>query len=72
MGAVNYKTSDFITLGYNINNIDYEDELYYLSVNDEYDYINALLRDSFPRTNSCSVMPSFLNFLTSFTIASTA
>ena len=43
MGAINYKTSDFITLGYNTNNIDYEDELYYLSVNDEYDEIKILL-----------------------------
>ena len=43
MGAINYKTSDFITLGYNTNNIDYDDDLYYLSVNEQFDCINAFI-----------------------------
>ena len=34
MGTINYKTSDFITLGYNCNNIDYEDNFY----NDDIQY----------------------------------
>jgi hypothetical protein len=33
MGTINYKTSDFITIGYNCNNIDYDDDL----SNDYYD-----------------------------------
>ena len=28
MGTINYKTSNYITLGYNCNNIDYEDEFF--------------------------------------------
>ena len=45
MGAINYKTSDFITLGYNTNNIEYEDEFYYELINDEYDEIKYLLEE---------------------------
>ena len=37
MGTINYKTSDFITIGYNCNNIDYEDEFTADLVNDYYD-----------------------------------
>ena len=43
MGAINYKTSDFITLGYNTNNIEYEDEFYNEFINDEYEQIKDLL-----------------------------
>ena len=43
MGTINYKTSDYITLGYNTNNIDYEDEFYNDLINDEYEQINYLL-----------------------------
>ena len=43
MGAINYKTSDFITLGYNTNDIDYEDEFYSDYINEEYDEIKYLL-----------------------------
>jgi hypothetical protein len=39
MGAINYKTSDFITIGYNCNNIDYDDEYYNELINDYYDQI---------------------------------
>ena len=46
MGTINYKTSDYITLGYNTHNIDYEDEFYLDDVNFEYDGINALLKDA--------------------------
>ena len=37
MGAINYNTSDFITIGYNCNNIDYEDEYYHEIITDYYD-----------------------------------
>ena len=46
MGAINYKTSDYITLGYNTNIIDYNDDLYNDLINDEYDGIKALLKDT--------------------------
>ena len=46
MGAINYKTSDFITLGYNTNNIDYDDDFYYELINDEHDGINAIIKDA--------------------------
>lgn len=39
MGTINYKTSDFITLGYNCNNIDYDDEYYHEIITDYYDQI---------------------------------
>ena len=39
MGTINYKTSDFITLGYNCNNIDYDDEFYHEIITDYYDQI---------------------------------
>ena len=37
MGTINYKTSDFITLGYNCNNIDYDDEFYHEIIQDYFD-----------------------------------
>jgi hypothetical protein len=43
MGTINYKTSDFITLGYNCNNIDYEDEFYHEIITDYYDQIKYRL-----------------------------
>ena len=44
MGTINYKTSDFITLGYNCNNIDYEDEFYHEIIQDYYDQIAYRLK----------------------------
>lgn len=43
MGAVNYFTSDYITIGYNLNNIDYEDNFYYELIQDVFDQVNYLL-----------------------------
>lgn len=43
MGAINYKTSDYITLGYNCNNIDYEDDFYHEFISDLYDQIRYRL-----------------------------
>ena len=37
MGTINYKTSDYITIGYNCNNIDYEDEFYNDIISDYYE-----------------------------------
>lgn len=45
MGTINYKTSDYITLGYNCNNIDYDDDLYYLDIEDYYNQIKCRLED---------------------------
>lgn len=43
MGAINYGTSDYITIGYNCNNIDYNDHFYYEYINDDYEQIKYLL-----------------------------
>lgn len=47
MGAINYYTSDYITLGYNTNNIDYDDEFYYENINDEYNEISDILKNEY-------------------------
>lgn len=44
MGTINYNTSDFITIGYNCNNIDYDDEFYNDFIQDYYDQIDYLLK----------------------------
>lgn len=41
MGTINYKTSDYITIGYNCNDIDYEDEYYNEIISDYYDQITT-------------------------------
>ena len=43
MGAINYKTSDYITIGYNCNYIDYEDEFYPDIIQDYYDQVKRRL-----------------------------
>lgn len=47
MGAINYKTSDFITIGYNCNFIDYDDEFYYDIVNDYYEQVKQTLENEY-------------------------
>jgi hypothetical protein len=47
MGTINYCTSDYITLGYNTNNIDYDDDFYYEDINYEFDEIAALLKNEY-------------------------
>lgn len=44
MGTINYNTSDFVTIGYNCNNIDYDDEFYNDFIQDYYDQIDYLLK----------------------------
>lgn len=39
MGTINYKTSNYITIGYNCNNIDYEDEFYHEIIQDYFDQV---------------------------------
>ena len=39
MGAINYGTSDYITIGYNLNSVDYEDEFYDDIITDYYDQV---------------------------------
>lgn len=43
MGAINYFTSDYITIGYNLNNIDYEDDFYIDYISDYYDQVKYRL-----------------------------
>ena len=47
MGTINYKTSNYITLGYNTGNINYDDEFYSNDINFEYDEISAILKNEF-------------------------
>lgn len=47
MGTINYKTSDYITLGYNTNNINYDDDFYNNDIQFEFDEISALLKNEF-------------------------
>ena len=43
MGAINYYTSDYITIGYNCNNIDYEDDFWDIDITVSYEMVKNLL-----------------------------
>ena len=45
MGAINYKTSNYITIGYDLSDNDYEDEFYNDYIIDEYDNVKYLLNN---------------------------
>lgn len=46
MGTINYKTSDFITIGYNCNNIDYEEyEWCRETIEEYYNTVSAILKE---------------------------
>lgn len=47
MGTINYKTSDFITLGYNCDNIEYNEEYYeyYKDIIQDYFDQNVAIRE---------------------------
>ena len=46
MGTINYKTSDFITIGYNCNNIDYDEyEWSRETIEEYYSTVAALLKE---------------------------
>ena len=47
MGTINYKTSDFITIGYNCNNIDYDEEFYNDIIQDYFYNLSGILRNEF-------------------------
>lgn len=49
MGTINYKTSDYVTIGYNLNNIDYamDDFSFDSIINDDFDSIARNLRQQF-------------------------
>ena len=47
MGAINYKTSDYITLGYDCSNIDYDDEFYHEDISDLYYQIDYMLKKQY-------------------------
>ena len=43
MGTINYFTSDFITIGYNLNNIDYDDQCYSEFIQDDFNEVEWML-----------------------------
>lgn len=47
MGTINYKTSDFITIGYNCEYIDYDDIFYNDIIQDYYVQVNYLLKKEY-------------------------
>lgn len=48
MGTINYKTSDFITIGYNCDFINYDDEFYHDIISDYYEQVKYTLeKESF-------------------------
>lgn len=47
MGTINYKTSEFITIGYNCNYIDYEDEYYSDIISDYYEQVKSRLDNEY-------------------------
>lgn len=47
MGTINYKTSDFITIGYNLNFVDYDDEFYHEIITDYYEQVKSRLEQEY-------------------------
>ena len=47
MGTINYGTSDYITIGYNCNDIDYDDADYDFYINDDYETVKHVLNENF-------------------------
>ena len=47
MGTINYKTSDYITIGYNCNYIDYDYEFYNELISGYYEQVNDLLKQEY-------------------------
>lgn len=47
MGTINYKTSDFITLGYDLSSVDYEEEFYHDFIDDDFYQIEELLKQQY-------------------------
>ena len=45
MGTINYKTSDYITLGYNLDDLDRDDDFYFDDIQYEFDEISAILKN---------------------------
>lgn len=45
MGSINYKTSDYITIGYDCNNIDYDDIFYHDIITDYYKQVKQTLNE---------------------------
>ena len=47
MGAINYFTSDYITIGYNLSFVDYEDEFYHEIITDYYEQVKSRLEQEY-------------------------
>ena len=59
MGAINYYTSKFVTVGYNLSNIDYENEYYNDDIQEQFDDINSLLQKEYFSIFSVKLLPGY-------------
>lgn len=44
MGTINYGTSEYITIGYNCNKIDYDDPFYWENIQDDFEQVEYILK----------------------------
>ena len=59
MGTINYRTSDYITIGYNLDFVDYEDEYYYEYINDYYEQIKFRLEQEYFYYFNVKLIPGY-------------
>jgi hypothetical protein len=59
MGAINYKTSDYITIGYNLNYVDYKDEFYSDYISDYYDQVQYRLNQEDFKIFNVTIEPGY-------------
>ena len=58
MGAINYKTSKFLTIGYNLHDMEC-DEFYFDYIEDEFDNINILLKQQDFKIFTVDLVPGY-------------
>lgn len=59
MGTINYKTSDYITIGYNCDFIDYDDEFYFDDINEFYEMVKNRLNLEYFYYYNIKVVPGY-------------
>ena len=59
MGAINYYTSDYITIGYNLKYLDYNDEFYHDIISDYYNQVKYRLEQEYFNYFSIKLRPGY-------------